>query len=311
MKKPVTVAEWDAMSPEEQDALIASGWHPGPGAYSDRALQVRYARRDRAYWKDRARSLEEQLRAACRERDEERRFADKFQDELRESQEQLEAATSEDFSLVPKDEYARLKGIEEQVEAARIRGNALCNAVEIIQQERDGLRQLTKALSEQLEAADETLRLIARTCGAECTEPDEWRTLVQPTPAEYALDEVRRLQEQLDATQSALGEIVAGAKEARDHVDDLEDTGAHVGYTRYESARTDGKGWAAFIAQRALDGSPAAAFISDPAETPETSIPATSSEGSEALAVRGSQADLGNDPSDSSPASEPEASDVS
>lgn len=30
--------------------------------------------------------------------------------------EQLQAATSEDFSLVPKDEYARLKGIEEQYE---------------------------------------------------------------------------------------------------------------------------------------------------------------------------------------------------
>ncbi len=61
MTKPTTVAEWDAMSPEEQDALIASGWHPGPGAYSDRALQVRYARRDRDYWKERARNLEEQL----------------------------------------------------------------------------------------------------------------------------------------------------------------------------------------------------------------------------------------------------------
>lgn len=37
----------------------------------------------------------------------------------------------------------------------------------------------------------------------------------------------------------------------------------------------------------------------------ETSDPATSSEGSEALTVRGGQADLDNDPSDSSPASVP------
>jgi hypothetical protein len=61
MKTPTTDAEWDAMSAEEQDALIASGWHPGPGAYSDRALQVRYARRDRDYWKERAERAEEQL----------------------------------------------------------------------------------------------------------------------------------------------------------------------------------------------------------------------------------------------------------
>jgi hypothetical protein len=59
--KPTTVTEWDAMAPEEQDALIASGWHPGPGAYSDRALQVRYARRDRDYWKQRARHAEQAL----------------------------------------------------------------------------------------------------------------------------------------------------------------------------------------------------------------------------------------------------------
>jgi hypothetical protein len=26
----VTYKEWIRMSPEEQDALIASGWHPGP-----------------------------------------------------------------------------------------------------------------------------------------------------------------------------------------------------------------------------------------------------------------------------------------
>ena len=35
-------------------------------------------------------------------------------------EEQLEAATSDDFSLVPKDEYARLKRLEEQLEAAAV-----------------------------------------------------------------------------------------------------------------------------------------------------------------------------------------------
>lgn len=62
LRKPVTTAEWDAMAPEEQDALIASGWHPGPGAYSDRALQVRYARRDRDFWKVRAEAAEAEVR---------------------------------------------------------------------------------------------------------------------------------------------------------------------------------------------------------------------------------------------------------
>lgn len=68
MKTPTTVAEWNAMSPEEQDALIASGWHPGPGAYSDRALQVSYAQRDRDYWKQRGKELQDELDAERRDR---------------------------------------------------------------------------------------------------------------------------------------------------------------------------------------------------------------------------------------------------
>ncbi len=62
-KPPKTVEEWRALSPEEQDALIASGWHPGPlprkvgniwideilpgvqpGQYSDREIRERRKR---------------------------------------------------------------------------------------------------------------------------------------------------------------------------------------------------------------------------------------------------------------------------
>jgi hypothetical protein len=31
---PVTAADWHRMSGEEQDALIASGWHPGPDDFA-------------------------------------------------------------------------------------------------------------------------------------------------------------------------------------------------------------------------------------------------------------------------------------
>ena len=66
---PRSVAEWDALSPDEQTALIQSGWHPGPGSYSDRALQVRRADANARYWKGWASDLRddvETLREALR-----------------------------------------------------------------------------------------------------------------------------------------------------------------------------------------------------------------------------------------------------
>lgn len=63
LSAPSTVAEWDALAPEEQDTLIASGWHPGPGSYSERALQIRRADANAAYWKGWAGLLRDDVEA--------------------------------------------------------------------------------------------------------------------------------------------------------------------------------------------------------------------------------------------------------
>lgn len=60
--------------------------------------------------------------------------------------EQLERATSPDFSLVPKDEYARLKGIEEQYENLKMQERANAQAFEDEGRENERLREQLEAL---------------------------------------------------------------------------------------------------------------------------------------------------------------------
>lgn len=66
--------------------------------------------------------------------------------------EQLEAATSEDFSLVPKDEYARLKGVEEQLEVYERREDWLKKQIR-------GVKNLA-VLMDRAESSSQTRALI-------------------------------------------------------------------------------------------------------------------------------------------------------
>jgi hypothetical protein len=53
-------------------------------------------------------------------------------------------------------------------------------------------------LQEQLEAARETFRQIARMAGADGTEPEDWRAMTYPTPGEAAFQAVCELRGNYD-----------------------------------------------------------------------------------------------------------------
>jgi chromosome segregation ATPase len=146
-----------------------------------------------------------------------------------------------------------------------MRGSELARALDDARAERDeALRSIgeeTKSYIEELETErdkaeaerDQLAVFAAEMSGliSDMNVPDpgldNLRGMAETIRAEYEATEAER-----DQLRKALERIVKKAKDAWDDIDDLDDTGAHVGLAKYERTKADGLSIASDIARAAL-----------------------------------------------------------
>jgi hypothetical protein len=137
----------------------------------------------------------------------------------------------------------------------------------------DLARELLKALNERDAHRDAWQKTADRCRAAEAKRDEALRSIGEETKLyieelEAERDDLRKayairsklahkaedeLQAERDRLREALEKIVKKAKDAWDDVDDLDDTGAHVGLAKYERTKADGLSIASDIARAALE----------------------------------------------------------